>query len=193
MAERSSLVRLQEEYEIDVNWRGFELHPEVPPGGMSAEAMFGERRIAQFKSHMKSFAKRFGVPIGETSKIPNTRKALAMTEYAREQGKLEQLRDTIMEAHFLEDRDIESNEVLGRCAEKVGLDVEESLRAAGSPDYLDRIDRARDEAGKMMITSIPTLFVGDSKIVGCQPYENLAAAADRAGIEKRTGPRADAI
>ncbi|MBW2278280.1 MAG: DsbA family protein [Deltaproteobacteria bacterium] len=109
-----------------------------------------------------------------------------MTEYAREQGKLEQLRDTIMEAHFLEDRDIESDEVLRSCAAKVGLDVEESLRAADSSEYLDRIDRARDEAGKMKITGIPTLFVGDAKIVGCQPYENLAAAADRAGIAKRT-------
>ncbi|MBW2278183.1 MAG: hypothetical protein JRF63_11865, partial [Deltaproteobacteria bacterium] len=79
------MVRLQEEYDIDVDWRGFELHPEVPPGGMAAETMFGEHRIAQFKSYMRSFAKRFGVPMGDTSKIQNTRRALAMTEYAREQ------------------------------------------------------------------------------------------------------------
>jgi predicted DsbA family dithiol-disulfide isomerase len=185
VAERSSLVRLQEIYDIDVDWRGFELHPEVPPGGMAPEDMFGKERIAQFRSHMKQFAKRFGVPIGDSNRVPNTRRALAMTEYAREQGKLEPLRDNLMEAHFKDGRDIESDDVLGQAAEFVGIDRTEALHAADNPDYLGRIDRAREEATQMQITGIPTLFVGDTKIVGCQPYETLAAAADRAGIAKR--------
>ena len=33
IAERSSLVRLQKEYVVAIDWRGFELHPETPGGG----------------------------------------------------------------------------------------------------------------------------------------------------------------
>ncbi len=34
VAEQSNLVRLQEEFDVEVDRRGFELHPETPVGGM---------------------------------------------------------------------------------------------------------------------------------------------------------------
>ena len=27
------MVRLQTDYFVEIDWRGFELHPETPPGG----------------------------------------------------------------------------------------------------------------------------------------------------------------
>jgi protein-disulfide isomerase len=36
------------------------------------------------------------------------------------------------------------------------------------------------------VTGIPTFFIGDEVVVGCQPFETLAAAVERAGgIERR--------
>ncbi len=58
IAERSSVLRLQREYDIDIEWIGYELHPDTPPGGVplssylpDAEAMLG---------YVKTFAARFG-------------------------------------------------------------------------------------------------------------------------------------
>ena len=36
--------------------------------------------------------------------------------------------------------------------------------------------------------SVPTFFIGDEEVVGCQPYEVLAAAAERAGAKRRVPP-----
>ena len=46
IAEVSSLRRLQEEFELDFDWRGFELHPNTPPGGRRLDEVFGPERTA---------------------------------------------------------------------------------------------------------------------------------------------------
>jgi predicted DsbA family dithiol-disulfide isomerase len=35
------------------------------------------------------------------------------------------------------------------------------------------------------VRGIPTFAFGDVQVVGCQPYEALAAAAERAGVKRR--------
>ena len=41
------------------------------------------------------------------------------------------------------------------------------------------------EAAPAGVTGIPTFDLGELRVVGCQPYEVLAAAAEQAGARRR--------
>ncbi len=134
---------------------------------------------------MARFAADFDVEIGSPDRVPNTRRALAVTEYARDQGRLEAFRDAVMDAHWLHDRDIESDEVLGQLAEEVGLDPAQALLAADDATYLARIDEARVEAQAHTVTGIPAFFFGEVPVLGCQAYDSLARLAEQNGFARR--------
>jgi predicted DsbA family dithiol-disulfide isomerase len=185
VAEQSTVTRLRDEFDLTVDWRGFPLHPRTPKGGMPLAALFGAARLPAVKEHMRQFAARFGVTgIVHPERVPNSRRVLAMAEYARAQGKLEEFRKAGMEAHWRHGNFLESDADLTRVAESVGLDAAAALAAADSPHFQAEVDRKLAEAAAHGVTGIPTFFIGDEVVVGCQPYEVLAAAAERAGARR---------
>lgn len=186
MAEESSLVRLQREYHLDLDWRGFELHPETPPGGERLADRYGERRFAEMSDRLRRFATSFGVEgMRIPERTPNTRKALAIAEWARDHGKLHAFRRAAMNAHWREGRDLEDDRVLEDLARSAGLDPEQALAAVSDPVYGARVGAMGSEAARAGVTGIPTFFIGGSKVVGCQPYGEIAAAAEAAGARRR--------
>jgi predicted DsbA family dithiol-disulfide isomerase len=131
---------------------------------------------------MKNFAASFGIEdMASPQMLPNTRRALALAEYAREMGKLDAFRTLAMQARWKEDLDLESDRVLGNLAKASGLDPQQSIVACGSPGYLARVNSLRTEAERMGITGIPTFIIGEARIIGCQPYQILANAVLQAG------------
>ena len=186
VAEQSTVPRLRDEFELVVDWRGFPLHPRTPKGGLPLTALFPAARVPAVKEHLRQFAERFGVTgIVHPDRVPNTRRILAMAEFARAEGKLDELRRAGMEAHWRHAKDLESDADLRAIAEGVGLDGAAALAAADAPRFQREVDRKLAEAAEHGVTGIPTFFIGDEEVVGCQPYEVLAAAAERAGAKRR--------
>jgi predicted DsbA family dithiol-disulfide isomerase len=137
-------------------------------------------------AYMRRFAASFGIDeMGSPERIPNTRRAEAMAEFARHQGQLDAFRDAAMEAHWRQGRNIEDHADLREVAASAGLDPDAALHAADDPTYLERVDAIRTEASARHVTGIPTFFFGDAAVVGCQPYGVLADAARRAGAQPR--------
>ena len=99
--------------------------------------------------YLDRFASEFGVPLAQPPRIPNTRRALAVTEHARDAGLLPAFRDATMRAHWLEGADIEDDRVLGALAAGAGLDPEAALAAADDPAFWDRIDALREECERL--------------------------------------------
>ncbi len=163
-----------------MDWRGFELHPETKPGGISVEELLGAKRTKDFFAYLERFAADFDVPVESPKRVPNTRRSLAMTEYARDLGKLEAFRDAVMEAHWLKGKNIESDGDLGELAKMVGLNSNDALSAADDPIFIGRVSAARDEAHSRKVTVLPTFIMGDFKVVGCQPYENVLKKVEKA-------------
>jgi predicted DsbA family dithiol-disulfide isomerase len=186
VAEQSTVPRLRDEFDLVVDWRGFPLHPRTPRGGMPLTALFPASRIPAVKEHLRMFAARFGVGgIVHPDRLPNTRRVLAMAEYARAKGKLDEFRRAGMEAHWRFDKDLEDDAHLRAIAESVGLDGVEAVAAADDLRYTSQVEANLAEAHEHGVSGIPTFFIGDEKVVGCQPYEVLAEAAERAGAGRR--------
>ncbi len=185
VAEQSSLLRLQEEFDVEVDWRGFELHPETPVGGMRVTDLFPAARMAAMWEFMRSFAAKFDVKMDAPEHLPNTRRVLAIAELAREQGRLDAFRGAAMEAHWRGGKDLEDEDDLRAIATRAGIDPEAAILAADGPEYQRRVDVLRAEAGSMGVTGVPTLFIGDQCVVGCQPYAAITKAARRAGASSK--------
>ena len=135
---------------------------------------------------MKNFAAGFGIEdMAFPEVLPNTRRILAMAEYARDKGKLDAFRVLAMQARWKEDRNLEDEGVLGDLAAASGLDPKQALKASDSPDYLVRVDSLRAEAERLGIRGIPTFIIGETRIAGCQRYEILADAVLQAGGSPR--------
>jgi len=117
--------------------------------------------------------------------MPNTRRALAVAEYAREQGKLAAFREAAMHAHWQDGKNLEDTQDLREITLRAGLEPGAALQAMESERYLQRVDAMRAEATRMGVTGIPTLIIGRHSVVGCQPYEVIAQVAERTGAQRR--------
>jgi len=183
--EQASLVRLTTEFVIEVEWRGFELHPETPIGGLALTQLFGGQSLESLRSRMASFAAEFGVDIAVPQRLCNTRRALAMSEFARDHGKLDGFRDEVTRAYWLRDEDLEDEGVLRGIASRVGLHGAEALEASESKTYVDRVLQTRADGIDQMVSGVPILFVQGMPIVGCQRYETYETVLTRAGATRR--------
>lgn len=143
-------------------------------------------RMKDIREYMENFASGFGIYDMQTpERLPNTRRALAMAEFAREHGKLNIFRDLAMQAHWKDGKDLENDRDLSELATGAGLDPDAAIEAASSLEYLRRVDALREESYAMGITGIPTFIIGNQRVVGCQPYEVIADAARKAGALPR--------
>ena len=180
------MARLKKDFDITVDWKGFELHPETPMGGISLSRLFPAARSREMREHMKNFAAGFGIKgMNSPEMLPNTRRVLAIAEYARDMGKLDIFRSLAMQAHWKESRNLEDTGVLSDLASASGLDPQKAILAGGSSDYFARVDATRAEADRLGITGIPTFIIDRVLMVGCQSYQILADAVLQAGGSRR--------
>ena len=186
IAEQSTVPRLLAEFDLTLDWRGFELHPSTPKGGLPLQRLFPGRDLGQMHEGTKRFAARFGVTnFQPPQRLQNSRRALAVAEWARATGRLEPFRAAAFDAHWRRGKDLEADADLRDIATAAGLNPDEALAAADDPAWLSGVDAKQADARALGVSGIPTFFFGEQEIVGCQPYEVLAAAADRAGIPRR--------
>ena len=188
MLEQGSLVRLQDAFDVAVPWRGYELHPETPPGGMPLDHLVDPDELEETRAYLVTFADQHGVPgIVVSDHVPNTRRALAVSDFAREAGRLDAFRHRVMDAFWRQGLDIEDDAVLSRLAQAAGLDPAEALRAAADAARGEQVDATRREAQARGVRSIPCLFFGEAPVplVGCQPYAQVEARTREAGARPR--------
>jgi predicted DsbA family dithiol-disulfide isomerase len=166
---------------VELDWRGFELHPETPAGGMRLDEFFPPERLRGMADYMRKFAAQFGIEdFRQPERIPNTRRALAIAEIARDEGKLDPFRHRAMDAHWRDGMNLEDDDDLSIIARDAGL-----LRFDPDEEQFDRIDDIREEADRIGIQGIPSLVIGNLGLSGCQPYEVLARFAEQAGFQKK--------
>jgi predicted DsbA family dithiol-disulfide isomerase len=158
----------------------------VPEGGAPLSDLFPPERLADMQGYVERFAEGFGVlGMRSSGRIQNTRRTLAVVELAREQGRPHEFRVAAMEAYWRQGLDLEQEAVLREVAERAGLDPDLALAVRKDEAYLARVDALRKDAAGRGVSSIPTFFFGDlPPVVGCQPYETLAEAAEAAGATR---------
>jgi predicted DsbA family dithiol-disulfide isomerase len=155
-----------------VTWLPFELHPEYPPHGIPREQLHARYGDAFHERLQGSFEASSLVYNPPPDVVPNTMRALAVTELARDRGLHRPMHDRLMQAYWEEARNIGDQEVLRELAVEVGLDEDEAAAVTEEGGLADRVRAGTAQAQSFGVTGVPA-FVLDKRLVvlGAQPRE----------------------
>jgi predicted DsbA family dithiol-disulfide isomerase len=175
--------KLKPEFDFQLEWRGFQIHPEwsaegVPPEraglpGDSAARVEGWKRIT-------AMCDATGLSMKQPAVLTNSRAALAATEFARETGRDEPLEERIYRAYFNDGENIGNPEVVTRLAGEAGLDSSAVADAIKSPKYEMKLKNNALAAHQRGVSGVPTFFIGDYPLVGAQSPDAMRSILTRA-------------
>src|SRR5262245_53752643 len=102
---------LEQRFGARVDWLPFFLHPEYPEEGLPRSDL--ERRYgAGVHEHTQRMVEAAGLTYNPSPKLPNTRKALEVTEAARDAGVHDPVHTRLMHAYWSEAQDLGETEVV---------------------------------------------------------------------------------
>jgi len=184
---------------FDIDWRIFQLNPDMPPGGMDRKAYLeakfgGPERARAIYARIEEAARAAGVDVhfDRMTRTPNTMDAHRLIRWARTTGTQPVLVDLMFRRYFQEGADIGAPDVLVDIAEAAGMErdlVARLLAGAADREQLAEEDRAAREMG---VSGVPCFIVGGRYVLqGAQPAEVwvnvieelLAAQAERTAGE----------
>jgi len=164
--------KLKQEFDLQVEWLGFEIHPETPPEGMPLVKMFPRADVESMTRRLNSMGAPFGLAFQKIVNISNSRLSLDAGEFAKEQGLFDQFHHSVFKAYFSQSRDIGSVDVLKQIGKEAGLDADALGKVLQSGKYRRVLEEAKEDAARLGITAAPTfIFNGKDRIVGAQSIE----------------------
>lgn len=179
------IKKLEDEYDLDIEWIGMEIHPETPEDGVELEKRFGKEGLKNAVANLNKNGKKYGISFKDLVRMPNSHNALEAAEYAREMGVIDQYHESLMKGYFTDGVDIGDVSELARLGEAVGLNSDELRKRVEGKYYKELLDKNLKLAHSWEINSTPT-FVIDEKyaIVGAQPIDQFRKILDKLSNSK---------
>jgi len=163
--------KLKPEFDLEIGWRGFQIHPEWPADGVPAESfrpeMTAEARRAVW-TRIQTMAEEVGLTMRPPTLLTNSRAALEAAEFAAEIGKGEAFEERVYSAYFAEGLNIGQAAVVMDLATEVGIARDELTSAFTSNRYAMRIKNNAMIASNRNVDGVPTFFIGEYPLVGAQ-------------------------
>jgi predicted DsbA family dithiol-disulfide isomerase len=167
-----------------VEWLPFDLHPEYPREGVPRSAL-AERYGPGIHERTRAVIEAAGLTYNPPPRIPNSRRALAVTELAREQGAHEPVHAGLMHAYWSQATDIGDDDVLLDLVEEAGIDRSVAESALVSETYAERVEASTRRAHSHGINAIPAFVLDDRLLVmGAQPHELFEQAFQQLADER---------
>ena len=182
MGERR-LARLNEDFDLRVERRFLEIHPQTPAGGRPvSELGYSPEQWARMSGNIQRMGKAEGIDFSDRSFTTNSHKALLLAEAAKEEGPeiFDALNEGLFRAYFTGGRNIGDPQVLRDVAHAAGLPDDRIAQAWSDAAYEERLADDNAAAAGLGITAIPTFIVDGRWIIeGAVPVEMLREAAKK--------------
>jgi len=179
---------LRQEFELEIRWIAFPLHPETPREGLTLEELFAGRpiNIRQVLDHLNRTAAELGLPLGKREKTYNSRLAQELGKLAEKQGYGEQFHMAAFKAYFADGLNIGLESTLMELGTSVGLSVDHVRDALENRTFKEAVDADWNRSYQMGVTAVPTFMTKGLSLVGAQPYEKLVQLVEAGGVKRRT-------
>lgn len=154
----------------------YELHPEIPVGGISLEERWGARygEASAMYSRIEAQCEDAGLPFRRPARVPNTRRALETAEWVRrnQPEAFDALERSLFEAHFVDNRPLDDPDVLDGLVGAAGADAGAAREAVEGGLMHEALRESMEAALDANVTGTPAwLLDGRSLIPGAQPRE----------------------
>lgn len=187
------IEKLKRNFDIEVKWVHFPLHPETPSEGRSLEELFAGRGV-DIKANYERMKERMdaeGLPYGRRTHTYNSRLAQELGKWADTQPDGEAIHDALYRAYFVEGRNIGDVDVLVEIAEAVGLPADAAREVLETRSFRDAVEADWAKSHQYDVTGVPTFVAGGYGAVGAQPYEMLERMLTEAGAQPGAGSAAE--
>lgn len=138
-------------------------------------------------SQLQATARQLGLEFGSRSHTYNSRLAQELGLWAEHAGHGREFHQAAFTAYFALGRNLADHRVLEELSLQAGLPVHEARKVLADRSWRAAVDRDWQEARQLAISAVPTLLLGDHRLVGAQNYQTLAALLDQNGIARRPG------
>lgn len=178
---KTRMDRLQRELDVDVEYRGLEIHPETPPEGQTLEDMgINQHYIDMVRENVFRMAKELDLMLKPPPKVSNSKLALLLCEYVKENEKFSEYHNEVFKAYWQDGKDIGNLNVLLDIIEKLGLDPKDARDFLENEKASEKMAEFSLEARAFGIDGVPTFIIGRIIIEGAQPYEVIKEAVEQA-------------
>jgi predicted DsbA family dithiol-disulfide isomerase len=154
----------------------YELHPEIPVGGISLEERWGARygEASAMYGRIEAECEQAGLPFRRPARVPNTHRALQTAEWVRrhQPGAFDALDRSLFGAHFVDNRPLDDPAVLDELVATAGADAGAAREAVESGAMEGALRESTDAAIDANVTGTPAwLLDGRLLVPGAQPRD----------------------
>jgi predicted DsbA family dithiol-disulfide isomerase len=173
--------KLKRNFEIEVEWLFFPLHPATPAEGLLLKDLFAGRAMDLNAVHarLKSLMDAEGLQFNQRTHTYNSRLAQELAKA------FDSIRDALYKAYFEEGKNIGDVEVLVGIAQAAGIPADAARHVLTERTFKDAVDADWEQARQYRITGVPSFVVGGQTLVGAQPYDILEKFMITAGAQPR--------
>lgn len=175
------------QYEPRINWRPFELNPDLPWEGVDRAgylaAKFGdltqiEQAYAALVRHGEAVGLQFRFDLIE--RLPNTRRSHLLIAHAARHDLSSEVTERVMQAYFEQGCNIGDVEELVRLGVEAGLSERETRSAVVLREGQDGVVAAERHAAVLGITGVPTfIFDRQYSVSGAQEVMTFTQVIDQ--------------
>ena len=178
-----AMTQMNEEVSFIVNWKPYELHPEIPAEGFDKKEYykikFGESSGSNDRfNFIIDEGKKVGIEFNfnKSKNLPNTFLAHRLLWLCRSKNIQDTLAEALFHAYFTDGRDIGDQDELIEIASEYGLNREEIRKFFKTNIGHDEVLREENRAREMNIFSVPTyIFNKKYLLVGGQEPDTFVA------------------
>lgn len=189
-----ALEKFPHKNHVEVIYRSFELDPHADRDSkynthemLAAKYGMSYEQAQAMTNNVAQQAAGVGLTFRFNTAIQtNTFDAHRLMYFAARQGKMHEMTERLLQAHFTDSDHIGNHETLAALAENVGLDPNEAANMLAGDEHTAEVRNDEQEAKMMGIQGVP-FFVINRKyaISGAQPSEVFLSALEKAWSEEQ--------
>lgn len=174
------LLRLRDRYDLKINWCFLETHPETSEQGETIDSLdYSSEQWQQMLANLERVAREENIPLGKLSFITSSRRALLLSEAAKQCGRetFYRLHKEIFHAYFVHGKNIGDINILKEIAVSCGISEEIVESAWSNTAYQQRLLNNLSAARKHNIQSVPSFVFGNRILTGVVAESTFREAA----------------
>ncbi len=165
------IEQLRREFNPEIRWTVFPLHPETGDEGRELADLFaGRMDVPRAMAELQALALALGLPFGERTHTYNSRLAQELGKWAELQGRGDEFRGTVYHAYFAEGLNIARQDVLLDLCKTVDLPLPEARKVLEERLFASAVDEDWQRAELLGVRSVPTHVYRQQALVGFQDY-----------------------
>ncbi|GMQ83601.1 MAG: DsbA family protein [Gammaproteobacteria bacterium] len=178
------LNRMRADYDLKVSWCFLEIHPETSPEGEPVASLdYPSEAWQRMMATLRDMAEEENLSLLDHDFTTNSRSALLLAEAAKyiDRDLFYTLHKRLFEAYFSEGQNIGDRDCLRRLASGAGMSEKQVDAAWQDSVVAMRLQHYQKAAHDLGVKATPTYFIGEQRLDGAVPVEQLEQAARAVG------------